>query len=68
MRQFLGTLLGNREIAFFEIGEQISTAELLHDDVDVVLVLEDVQQTDDVRVLAHLEDLDLTPLQFDVLD
>ena len=40
----------------------------LHHDVDVVLILKNVKQSDNVRVLAHLEDFDLTPLQLDVTD
>ena len=38
----------------------------LHHDVDVVLILKNVKQSDNVRVLAHLEDFDLTPLQLNV--
>ena len=40
----------------------------LHHDVDVVLILKNVKQSDNVRVLAHLEDFDLTPLQLNVTD
>lgn len=39
---------------------------MLHHDVDIVLVLEDVQQTDNVWVLTHLEHLNFAPLKFDI--
>jgi len=41
---------------------------LLHNDIDVVLVLEDIQKADNVRVLAHFENLNLASLQLDVLN
>ena len=67
MGKLLGTSLWDRESAFLEIAEKISTIQLLHDDVDVILILEDIQKTDNVRVLAHLEDLDLSALQLNIL-
>lgn len=68
MGKVLGPLLGNFKISFFEVGEQVSAAEILHYNIDVVLVFEYVEQTDDVGVLAHFKDLDLTSLQFYVLN
>lgn len=67
MRQHFGTIFRDRERSFLEVGEEISTIELLHNDVDVVLVLKDIKETDDMRVLTHLENLDLTTLQLDIL-
>ena len=68
MCQLLCTLLWNTEIALFKVSEQIAAAQLLHNDVDVVLILEDIKKADDVRVLAHFENLDFPSLQLDVLD
>ena len=67
VRQLLGTSLSNRECTFFEVAKQITACQLFHDDVNIVLILKDIQQSNNMRVLAHLEDFDLTSLQFDVL-
>lgn len=68
MGQLLCTFLRNGEIPLFKVSEQITAAQLLHDDVDVVLILEDIKKANDVRMLAHLENLDFPSLQLDVLN
>ena len=67
VRELLGTSLSYRKCTFFEVAKEITTVKLLHDDVNIVLVFEDIQQSNNMRVLAHLEDFDFTALQFDVL-
>ena len=42
MGELLCTLLRDREAALLKISEKIATVELLHNDVDVVLVLKDI--------------------------
>jgi len=68
MRHLFSTALRNREFSLLKVGEKIATIQLLHDNVDVVLILENVKQTDDMRVLAHLKNFNLTTLKFNVLD
>ena len=67
VRELLGALLSHSERALFQVGEEITSVELLHNDIDVVLVLKKIKKTDDMRVLAHLEDFDLTTLQLHIL-
>ena len=67
MRHLFGAGLRNGEFSLLEIREQVTTVELLHDDVNVVLVLEDVKQADYVRMLAHFKDFNLTTLELDIL-
>jgi hypothetical protein len=62
VRELLGASLRNFEIAFLKIGEEVTAREILHNDVNVILVFEDIEEADDVGVLAHLENLDLSPL------
>ena len=43
MRELLGTSLSYRERTLFEVAKEITAGQLLHDDVNVVLILEDIQ-------------------------
>ena len=43
-----------------------AAAQVLHDDVDEVLTFKYIEQTNEVRVLAHLHDLYLAPLQLHI--
>ena len=43
MGKLLGTVLANRELSLLQVAEQVTTVKLLHDDVDVVLILENVK-------------------------
>ena len=54
VRQLLGACLRNCEGAFLQIAEQVSAIQLLHNDIDIILILEDIKKADNVRVLAHL--------------
>ena len=65
--QLLRTLLTNYKLALLEVGEKIAAVQLLHDNVDIVLVFKDIEQANDVRMLAHLKNFDLTTLQLDIL-
>ena len=67
MRKLLGTGLRNRELAFFKVAKEVTTVELLHNDINIVLILEYIKQTNNMRVLAHLENLDFSSLQLDIL-
>lgn len=66
--QLFGALFTDRELASFQVAEQVTTVELLHHNVDIVLVFEDIEEADNVRMLAHFEDLDFSPLQLDILN
>jgi hypothetical protein len=68
MSNDLGSLLWDCELSLFKVSEQISSGQVFHDDVDIVLVFKDVEQSDDVRVLAHLEDLNFSALKLYVRD
>lgn len=67
VRQLLGTSLSYLEVALLEVREQVTARQILHDNINVVLVLEDIEEADDVGVLTHLENLDLSSLQLDIL-
>ena len=56
------SLLTNAEIASFEVIEHVLASHVIKDQVVVVRVLEQVDELDDVRVLAHFEDLYLASL------
>ena len=43
VRELLGTSLSYRERTLFEVAKEITAGQLLHDDVNVVLILEDIQ-------------------------
>ena len=42
MGKLLGTILCNSELPLLQVAEQVTAVELLHDDVDVVLILKDI--------------------------
>lgn len=62
VRQLARTLFTHRKSSFFEIVKEITATQVFHYNVDVVLVFKDIEQPDDMGMLAHLEDLNLTPL------
>lgn len=64
----LGAVLRNGELALLQVGEEVASTQVLHHDVDVVLVLKDVKEPDDVGVLAHLKDFNFPSLELDVTD
>ena len=68
MGKLLGAFFRDSERTLLKIAEKITTVELFHDDVDVVLILKDIQKANNVRVLTHLEDLDLSALKLNILD
>ena len=41
--EHLGTTFGNGELSLFQVAEKISTIQLLHDDVDIILILKYIQ-------------------------
>ena len=67
MGKLLGTLLANRELSLLQVAEQITTIKLLHDDVDVVLVLKDIEEANNVWMLTHFENFNFSSLQLDIL-
>ena len=60
--QFLRSLLRDDEVSSLEVGKEVTTAQMLHYNIDVFVVFKNIQQSDDERMLAHLEDLNLSPL------
>ena len=68
MGELLGSLLADLEVSLLQIGEEITTMKALHNNVNVVLVLEDIKKPDNIGVLTHLQDLDFPPLKLDILD
>ena len=62
MGDALGPLFGDLEVLRLEIIEEISASKILHDDIDVITVFENVIESDNVRMLAYFENLNF-PLQ-----
>ena len=62
------TRFRNSEFPLFKVGKEVTTVKLLHNDIDVVLIFKNVQESDNVWVLTHFKDLNLTALKFYVLD
>lgn len=60
MSNFAGLVLLNYELTLMQELKEITAVEHLHNDVDRVLVLEDVEELDNVRVLAHLQHLNFS--------
>jgi hypothetical protein len=67
MSDIPGPVLGDLELSPVQVLEQVPARAVLEDYVDVLRVLEDVNQPDDVRVLADLEDLDFSLLKLQLL-
>ena len=53
-------ILTNDELSLVQESEEVTSIEDLHDDVNRVLILKNVVELDNVRVLAHFKNLDLT--------
>ena len=68
MGKLFGALLGDGERALLQVAEEVTSIQLLHDNVDVVLVFEYIQEANNVWMLAHLQNLNFTPLQFNILN
>lgn len=62
----LSSVLGNGEFPLFKVGEEVSAGEVFHHDVDVVLVLKYIKESDDIRMLAHLKYLNFSSLQLHI--
>jgi len=60
MSDCLCTLLGDLEVLRLEIVEEVPTLQVFHDDINVVRVLKHIKEPYNVRMLAHLEDLNFT--------
>ncbi len=60
--QFASPVFSHSERSFFEVIEKIAATHVLHNDVDVVLVFEDIEQPDDMWMLTHLKNLNLSSL------
>ena len=56
------------EVSLLKVCEQITAFKILHDDVNMILVFEYIEQSDDERVLAHLKDFDFSSLEFHILN
>ena len=67
MGKLLSTFLTNRELSLLQVAEQVTTVKLLHDDVDVVLVLKNIEEANNVWMLTHFENFNFSPLQLDIL-
>jgi len=52
---------------FFKIAPEISTWALLHDQIHIIISLEDIHQFDDILVLHLFHDIDLTVDIFEIV-
>lgn len=62
MSNYFGSLLSDCELSSLKVSEQVTPTEIFHYNVDIVLVFKDVEESNYVWMLAHLENLDLSPL------
>lgn len=67
MGYLLRTLLGDLEVLGLKVVEEISSLKVLHDDVDVVRVFEDIMKPNDIWMLAHFQNFNFPLKQFQVL-
>ena len=67
MSDIPGPVLGDLELSPVQVLEQVPSRAVLEDYVDVLRVLEDVNQPDNIRVLADLEHLDFSLLKLQLL-
>ena len=63
-----GSLFGDFEVLGLEIVEEVTTFEVLHDDVNVVRILKHIVESDDVWMLAHFQHFNLSFEQFEILE
>jgi len=68
MRQLFCSKFINLKITLLEISEKVSSTQVFHDNVDIVLIFENIKETDYKWMLAHLQDFDLPSLELHVLD
>jgi len=68
MRDLSGSLLSDFEVLALEVGEEVSSLEVLHDDVYVVRILKDIVESDDVGMLAHFQYFYLSFKQLKILE
>ena len=63
MSDGLGSAFRNAEFSLFEISEEIASGEVLHNDINIVLVFEDIQESDDIGMLTHLQNFNFSSLE-----
>lgn len=63
-----GTRFRNSEFPLFKVGKEVTTVKLLHNDINVVLILKNVKEPNNVRMLTHFKDFNLTTLKLNILD
>lgn len=68
MRNVSCSVLSNLEVSSIQVLEEVTARTELKNDVDILRVLEDINHSDDVRVLADLKDLNLSLLELKLLD
>jgi len=57
------SILCNLKFSLFKISEQVPSTHVLKHNVDVFRILEDIEQPNDVRVLAYFQDFYFSLLQ-----
>lgn len=62
VRKLLDPALSQLELACLDVVKQVATLHVLQHNVVVFTILKQVNETDNIWVLAHLEHLDLSPL------
>jgi len=67
MSNLFGSILRDLEVLSLKVREEISSLEILHDDVDVVRVLKHIIESNDIRMLADLEYLNFSLEKLDIL-
>ena len=63
-----GSLFSDFEVLGLEVVEEITSLEVLHDDVNVVRILKNIVESDDVWMLAHFQYFNFSFEQFEILE
>jgi hypothetical protein len=64
MSNLSSSVLWNFELPLFQVIKEVSSLQVFHDNVDIVLVFKNVFKFNDVRVLADFQDFDFSFQQF----
>lgn len=67
MSNYTGSSLWHYEFALVQVSEQITANEQLHHNLDWVLILKNIVESDNAGVLQNLDYLDFTLEEFKIL-
>ena len=62
MSDSLSAVFSHCEFPLLKVGEKITSRQVLHHDINMVLILKDVKKSNYIGMLAHFENFNLPPL------